>query len=40
MCRNAQRLKALTGENEKLKKLLVESIPDNGVFKDISAKKW
>jgi len=37
---DAKRLKALTDENAKLKKLLAESMLDNAVLKDISAKKW
>jgi putative transposase len=37
---DAKRLKALTDENTKLKKLLAESMLDNAVLKDISAKKW
>ena len=36
----AKRLKALTDENAKLKKLLAEAMLDNAVLKDISAKKW
>ena len=37
---DAKRLKALTDENTKLKKLLAESMLDNAVLKDISVKKW
>ena len=37
---DAKRLKALTDENAKLKKLLAESVLDNAVLKDISAKEW
>jgi len=37
---DAKRLKALTDENAKLKRLLAESMLDNAVLKDISAKKW
>ena len=36
----AKRLKTLTDENAKLKKLLAEAMLDNAVLKDISAKKW
>ena len=37
---DAKRLRALTDENTKLKKLLAEAMLDNAVLKDISAKKW
>jgi putative transposase len=37
---DAKRLKALTDENAKLKKLLAEAMLDNAVLKDISTKKW
>ena len=36
----AKRLRTLEEENAKLKKLLVEAIPDIAVWKDISSKKW
>ena len=36
----ARRLKALTDENARLKKLLAESMLDNAMLKDIAAKKW
>ena len=36
----AKRLKSLTDENARLKKLLAEAMLDNAVLKDISAKKW
>lgn len=36
----AKRLKTLTDENARLKKLLAEAMLDNAVLKDISAKKW
>jgi putative transposase len=37
---DAKRLRALTDENTKLKKLLAEAMLDNAVLKDISSKKW
>lgn len=36
----ARRLKALTDENAKLKKLLAEAMLDNAMLKDLTAKKW
>ena len=36
----ARRLKALTDENARLKKLLAEAMLDNAMLKDIAAKKW
>ena len=37
---DARRLKALEGENAKLKKLLAEAMLDNAMLKDVAAKKW
>jgi putative transposase len=37
---DARRLKALEGENAKLKKLLAEAMLDNAMLKDIASKKW
>ena len=37
---DAKRLKALTDENAKLKKLLAEAMLDNAMPKDINSKKW
>lgn len=37
---DARRLKALEDENAKLKKLLAEQMLDNGMLRDITAKKW
>ena len=37
---DAKRLRALEGENAKLKKLLAEAMLDVAVLKDISSKKW
>ncbi len=37
---DARRLKALDGENRRLKKLLAEAMLDNAMLKDIAAKKW
>jgi putative transposase len=37
---DAKRLRALTDEDTKLKKLLAEAMLDNAVLKDISSKKW
>ena len=36
----ARRLKLLTDENAKLKKLLAETMLDNTLLKDIASKKW
>lgn len=36
----ARRLKTLTDENAKLKKLLAEAMLDNAMLKDLNAKKW
>ena len=36
----ARRLKMLTDENAKLKKLLAEAMLDNAMLKDLNAKKW
>ena len=36
----ARRLKALEGENTKLKKLLADAMLDNVALKDLLAKKW
>jgi len=36
----ARRLRMLTDENAKLKKLLAEAMLDNALLKDIAAKKW
>lgn len=36
---DAKRLKALEDENAKLKKLLVETILDNAILKDITSRK-
>ena len=36
----AKRLRALEGENARLKKLLAEAMLDNAMLKDIAAKKW
>jgi putative transposase len=36
----AKRLKALEGENAKLKKLLADAMLDNAALKDLLAKKW
>ena len=36
----ARRLKMLTDENAKLKKLLAESMLDNAMLKDLNSKKW
>ena len=36
----ARRLKALTDENAKLKKLLAEAMLDNAMLKELNAKKW
>ena len=37
---DARRLKALEGENTKLKKLLAEAMLDNAMLKDVASKKW
>ena len=37
---DAKRLKALEGENAKLKKLLAEAMLDNAMLKDVASKKW
>jgi putative transposase len=37
---DARRLRALEGENAKLKKLLAEAMLDNAILKDVAAKKW
>ena len=36
----AQRLKALEAENNKLKRLLAEAMLDNAALKDIVGRKW
>ena len=36
----AKRLKALEGENAKLKKLLADAMLDNAALKDLLQKKW
>jgi putative transposase len=36
----ARRLKMLTDENAKLKKLLAEAMLDNAMLKDLNSKKW
>ena len=36
----AQRLKALESENNKLKRLLAESLLDNAALKDVVGRKW
>jgi len=36
----AKRLKALEGENARLKKLLADAMLDNAALKDLLAKKW
>jgi len=36
----ARRLKLLTDENAKLKRLLAESMLDNAMLKDLNSKKW
>ncbi len=37
---DARRLKALEGENAKLKKMLAEQMLDNAALKDLLSKKW
>ena len=36
----ARRLKALEGENAKLKRLLADAMLDNAALKDLLSKKW
>lgn len=36
----ARRLKMLSDENAKLKKLLAEAMLDNAMLKDLNSKKW
>ena len=36
----ARRLKMVTDENAKLKKLLAEAMLDNAMLKDLTSKKW
>ena len=36
----ARRLKMLTDENAKLKRLLAETMLDNAMLKDLNSKKW
>jgi putative transposase len=36
----ARRLKGLTDENAKLKKLLADAMLDNAMLKDLNSKKW
>jgi len=36
----ARRLRMLTDENAKLKKLLAEAMLDNAMLKDLNTKKW
>jgi putative transposase len=36
----ARRLKLLTEENAKLKRLLAEAMLDNAMLKDLNSKKW
>jgi putative transposase len=36
----ARRLKVLSDENAKLKKLLAEAMLDNAMLKELSSKKW
>ena len=36
----AKRLKALEGENAKLKRLLADAMLDNAALKDLLSKKW
>jgi len=36
----ARRLKMLTDENAKLKRLLAEAMLDNAMLKDLNSKKW
>lgn len=37
---DAKRLKALEGENNKLKRLLAEALLDNSALKDVVSRKW
>ena len=37
---DAQRLKALEAENNKLKRLLAESLLDNAALKEVVGRKW
>ena len=37
---DARRLKALTNENARLKKLLAEAMLDNAMLRDVAARKW
>lgn len=37
---DAQRLKALEAENNKLKRLLADSLLDNAALKDVIGRKW
>jgi putative transposase len=37
---DAKRLRALEDQNGKLKKLLADAMLDNGMLKEIAAKKW
>jgi putative transposase len=37
---DARRLKALSDENAKLKKLLAEPMLDNAMLRDVAARKW
>ena len=37
---DARRLKSLEDENARLKRLLAETMLDNAILRDISAKKW
>ena len=37
---DAKRLKALEDENNKLKKLLADTMLDNAMLKEVAAKKW
>jgi putative transposase len=36
----AKRLKALEDENNRLKRMLAEAMPDNAALKDLLGKKW
>ncbi len=37
---DARKLKALEGENSKLKKLLAEAMLDNAMLRDVNSRKW
>jgi putative transposase len=37
---DARKLRALEGENARLKKLLAEAMLDNAMLKDLNSKKW